>query len=138
LDDDRAAVAGLAQLIKPGGVCILSVPALPELYSEFDRVQGHRRRYLPETLRQACSESQLRIEHVFWWGSWMVPIIRMRKSRAQADASLSPAEVYRRYLVLPSWPISLALRLAFALDHLWTLSGNASQGTSLFAIARRD
>jgi SAM-dependent methyltransferase len=138
LDDDRAAVSRLTRLTKPGGVCILSVPALPELYSEFDEVQGHRRRYVPETLRQACSESEVRIEQLFWWGSWMVPILRRRKSAPRSDPSLSPAQVYRRYLVLPSWPATLGLRFAFALDHAWTLRGKASQGTSLFAIARRE
>ena len=47
LDDDRAALASLGRLVRPGGLMIVSVPALPELFSEFDRVQGHRRRYLP-------------------------------------------------------------------------------------------
>src|SRR2546425_649158 len=79
LDNDRLVVARLGQLTKPGGVAILSVPALPDLYSEFDEVQGHRRRYVPETLRQAFSESNLRVEHLFWWGSWMVPVLRRRK-----------------------------------------------------------
>ena len=50
LDDDRAAVARLEMLVRPGGVLIVSVPALPDLFSEFDAIQGHRRRYLPETL----------------------------------------------------------------------------------------
>ena len=51
LDDDRGALARMAQLLKPAGVAIVSVPALPELFSEFDAIQGHRRRYLPDTLR---------------------------------------------------------------------------------------
>ena len=53
IDDDRAAVARLGSLARPGGIVIVSVPALPELFTEFDRIQGHRRRYLPETLRAA-------------------------------------------------------------------------------------
>ena len=55
IDDDRAAVTRLGRLVRPGGVVILSVPALPQFFSEFDEVQGHRRRYLPETLRAAFS-----------------------------------------------------------------------------------
>ena len=50
LDDDRAAVARLARLVRPGGWLILSVPALPQLFSEFDAIQGHRRRYMPASL----------------------------------------------------------------------------------------
>jgi 2-polyprenyl-3-methyl-5-hydroxy-6-metoxy-1,4-benzoquinol methylase len=47
IDDDRAAVGRLCQLTQPRGCAGLSVPPLPELYSEFDRIQGHRRRYTP-------------------------------------------------------------------------------------------
>jgi SAM-dependent methyltransferase len=137
LDDDRAAVWKLAQLTKPGGVIIISVPALPDLFSEFDVVQGHRRRYLPGTLREACSDSNLVLEQIFWWGSWLVPLLRRRRSRSRSCNGMSPSEIYRRYLALPSWPIALALRLAFALDQKRTLCGKAHIGTSLFAVVRR-
>ena len=42
----RAAVAHL----RPGGHLFLNVPALPALYSAYDVVQGHVRRYSPRTL----------------------------------------------------------------------------------------
>jgi SAM-dependent methyltransferase len=137
LDDDQSAVSRLAQLTKPGGVTILSVPALPELYSEFDAVQGHRRRYLPETLRQTCADSDLKIERVLWWGSWMVPLLRRQRKHKRAQPGASAAETYRQYLALPSWPVRQLLRLAFAVDQVRTLRGRPSRGTSLFALARR-
>ena len=62
LDDDSYAVANLADLVRPGGLLVVSVPAQPSLYSEFDAVQGHRRRYLPEGLRVAFDASGLSIE----------------------------------------------------------------------------
>lgn len=137
LDDDRAAVKRLAELARPGGVVIVSVPALPDLYSEFDAVQGHRRRYLPETLRAAFAESTLDLEHVLWWGSWMVPVLRRQRNNSRKKADESPAETYHRYLSVPRWPLSTALRLAFALDQSRTLRRKSRIGTSLFAIARR-
>jgi len=137
LDDDHAAVAKLAQLTKTAGVIIIGVPALPDLFSEFDVVQGHRRRYLPHTLRKACSESNLSVEQIFWWGSWLVPLLRRQRSRSHARKGMSPSEIYRRYLALPPWPIRLGLRLAFALDQKRTLRGKAHAGTSLFAVVRR-
>src|SRR6516165_5072124 len=45
IDDDSQAMRELGCLLKPGGRVIVSVPSLPDLYSEFDEVQGHRRRY---------------------------------------------------------------------------------------------
>jgi SAM-dependent methyltransferase len=137
LNDDRQAVTRLGELTRRGGIVIVSVPALPELYSEFDSIQGHRRRYIPSTLRHAFEGSGLTIEHILWWGSWMVPILRLQRNRTLGDVAASPAETYRRYLRLPPWPISFFCNLAFAFDQPRTLRGRARQGTSLFAVARQ-
>jgi SAM-dependent methyltransferase len=137
LDDDRAAVARLARLAVPGGVVIVSVPALPDLFSEFDAVQGHRRRYLPETLRAAFVGSGLEVESIRWWGGLMAPLLRRQRRRPRALAGESPAETYRRYLALPPRPVTWALRLAFALESWATCRDAGRIGTSLFAIARR-
>ena len=137
VDEDHTVVSSLGKLAKPGGVILVSVPALPSLYSEFDAIQGHRRRYLPESLLKAFEPSALQVEDILWWGSWMVPILRRRRSSGRSEERLSAADTYKRYLKLPPWPFSLALRLAFAFDKIRTLHGNPSQGTSLFAVARR-
>ena len=60
-------------MTRPGGFVVVSVPALPGIYSEFDRIQGHRRRYLPQGLIEAFADSDLELERVFWWGRWLVP-----------------------------------------------------------------
>ncbi len=137
LDDDRAAVATLAALVEPGGVVVLSVPALPELYSEFDRVQGHRRRYLPDTLRAAFDETGLTVERLFWWGAWLVPTLRRQRRRPRAQAGEAAALTYQRYLRLPPWPAPWLLRAPFAFEHGRALRQRLTTGTSLFAVARR-
>lgn len=137
LDDDRAAIASLAQFVAPGGLLVVSVPAQPSLFSEFDAVQGHRRRYLPEGLRSAFDASGLSIESIFWWGSWMAPILRRRLAKREARPGEDPAEVYLRYLRLPPWPGSLILRTAYAMEQPLALRGWLPTGTSLFAVARR-
>jgi SAM-dependent methyltransferase len=137
IDDDQAAVARLGRLARPGGVVIVSVPALPEFFTEFDAIQGHRRRYRPESLRAAFEGSGLNVERVFWWGQWLVPMLRRQRRRSQGVAGESAAETYRRYLRLPPWPAPLALALGFALEHKRALDGKLQTGTSLFACARR-
>jgi cyclopropane fatty-acyl-phospholipid synthase-like methyltransferase len=137
IDDDRDAVTKLEQLARPGGVVIVSVPALPEFFTEFDETQGHRRRYLPETLRAAFQESGLVVERIFWWGQWLVPMLRRQRNKKKKEAGDTAAETYRRYLSLPPWPAPLVLRLGFALEKGKALDGKLRTGTSLFAIARR-
>ena len=137
LDDDHGAVRNLMQLLKPGGVLILSVPALPDLFSEFDSVQGHRRRYLPSTLRAACTHEGLEIQQLAWWGSWMVPLLRRRKGRTYGGAGLSAAEVYRKYLALPPFPGLLVLQAGYRVEHRRVLAGVTNTGTSLFCVCQR-
>lgn len=138
IDDDRDAVAKLARLVRPGGVVVVSVPARPDLFTEFDEIQGHRRRYLPETLRAAFHGSSLEVERVFWWGQWLLPMIRRQRSKAKKNGSgESAAATYQRYLRLPPWPGPLLLRLGFAFEHGRALGGKLHTGTSLFAVARR-
>ncbi len=137
VDDDRAVVSGLARLVVPGGVVVLSVPAQPTLFSEFDTIQGHRRRYLPESLTAVFEGTGLILERLFWWGSWLTPILERQRSRPRSVAGESAAETYRRYLQLPPWPLSWALRLPFAWEQPRALRGRLQTGTSLFAVARR-
>lgn len=138
IDDDRDAVAKLAQVVRPGGVVVVSVPARPDLFTEFDEIQGHRRRYLPETLRAAFGCGSLEVERIFWWGQWLLPMIRKQRSKAKKSGhDESAAATYRRYLRLPPWPGPLVLRMGFAFEQSRALSGKLHSGTSLFAVARR-
>jgi SAM-dependent methyltransferase len=136
LDDDRAALNRLGNMVRPGGLVIVSVPALPELWSGHDEVQGHRRRYLPATLREAFAGTKLDLQKVFWWGAWMVPVLRATRLRKRPPLN-DPAKAYARYLELPPWPGPLLMRAAFAWEHGRTLAGRLRSGTSLFAISIR-
>jgi SAM-dependent methyltransferase len=138
LDDDRTALEHLGQLARRGsGLVVVSVPAKPELFSEFDQIQGHRRRYDPSRLRAAFAETGLVVDGIFWWGAWMVPILRRQRARQRQVKFETPAEAYRRYLTIPPWPGPWLLRLAFALEQPWALAHRLRTGTSLFAVARR-
>ena len=136
LDDDQGGVRQMTKLLRPGGTAILSVPALPELFCDFDEIQGHRRRYLPETLRVAIEGGGLKVLKIFWWGAWMVPFLRMTRSRNQKGARVKP-KTYLEYLSVPPWPAPLLFRLAFALEETLALSGRLRTGSSLFVVARR-
>jgi SAM-dependent methyltransferase len=137
IDDDRGAVARLAELVRPGGALVLSVPALPELFGEFDRIQGHRRRYLPDPLREVFAGSGLRVERVLWWGQWLVPLLRWQRRNGRAHPGEGAAEAYARYLRVGPWPLGWVMRAGFAWEQARALAGRLRTGTSLIAIATR-
>jgi len=136
LDDDRGAIQRIAPLVESGGTLIVSVPALPGLFSEFDSIQGHRRRYLPETLRVAFADSGFAVRKIFWWGGWMVPVLRRMRQKATTGKQAAP-KTYADYLRLPPWPLPLVMRGLYAWEHHRALRESLSTGTSLFAVAKR-
>lgn len=54
IEDDRAEMARAAARLKPSGALILLAPAHPFLFTPFDRIIGHFRRYTRASLRQAA------------------------------------------------------------------------------------
>jgi SAM-dependent methyltransferase len=131
VDDDRGFLRRIAQLLSPGGVAVVSVPARPDLFSEFDRIQGHRRRYLPDSLQAAFAGSGLEVSQLLWWGAWMVPLLRSRVT------TTDHAKRYADYLRLPRWPFPLIMKLLYVWEQPRAMSGKLSTGTSLFVIAER-
>jgi len=62
LDDDRQAVSEAARILKPGGVLIVTLPALGLLWGSHDEALGHRRRYGARQARQMAETAGLRVE----------------------------------------------------------------------------
>jgi 2-polyprenyl-3-methyl-5-hydroxy-6-metoxy-1,4-benzoquinol methylase len=67
--------------LKGGGYVIINVPALTLLFSQYDRLVGHYRRYNQGSLRNLIREQvpALEIVDVRYWGMSLVPIAWLRK-----------------------------------------------------------
>ena len=84
VEDDRAAAAEVARVLRPGGVLALSVPADPKLYGPSDEWAGHVRRYSRGALLEVCTAAGLNVQRCSAWG---FPLSR-----------LYHRHVYERYL----------------------------------------
>jgi SAM-dependent methyltransferase len=56
IEHDREQLSAVARHLKPGGSLVVLSPALPFLFSPFDRSVGHFRRYTASTLRQVTPD----------------------------------------------------------------------------------
>ena len=138
LDDDAAAAREIARVVKEGGHCIATVPALRSLWSKSDDYYEHRRRYSRRELRALFAE-RFAIEKATFWGFpvvltydtlFLLPMNNRRARRDFAeDAALqSIARVGKKRAL-----VALA-RAVFAFDKLFEW---LPFGPGLLLVARR-
>ncbi|MEW6752659.1 MAG: methyltransferase domain-containing protein [Candidatus Latescibacterota bacterium] len=65
---DRGAVRELARVVRPGGVCLASVPLNPALWDPSDDWAGHVKRYTPSEMVALFTGAGFVPERVRYWG----------------------------------------------------------------------
>jgi SAM-dependent methyltransferase len=73
LDDDVAGLCEAARMAKPGGLLLVTVPALPSLWGGQDVVSHHRRRYTKATLLQTFRRAGLPTPRVSYFNTLLFP-----------------------------------------------------------------
>jgi SAM-dependent methyltransferase len=79
IQDDRAFLRRLHGSLRPGGLLLVSVPALPWLYSQWDRNLGHHRRYTRRSLVTRLRQAGFRVRECHYGWSFLAPAFPLRK-----------------------------------------------------------
>jgi len=80
IDDDMIALKNLKSALKPGGVLIISVPALDWLYSHRDEEIGHYRRYNKHELLKKLTDAGFEISMIRFWNlTGLLPYLILEK-----------------------------------------------------------
>lgn len=130
-EHDRAFMADLAARMDPGATLLLTVPAMPWLWSGWDAMLGHYRRYTKATLREAVGSAPFQVEEESYIFPELIPLGLLRRRRLR-DAEEDPSAAE-----FPQLPRALNEGLywvgkaSIKARRLWPA------GTSLFARLRR-
>lgn len=90
IEDDAATLAALGAHLAPNGRILLTVPAMPWLWSAHDTYNHHFRRYTRATLKKPVAASGLKAERVFYFNSLLFPLAvvqRMAKRLLGRDSA---------------------------------------------------
>lgn len=79
IDDDAAFLRKALEHAKPGGIVVINVPALSALFSKYDTVAGHKRRYTRKRLVSLFEQCGLEPVYISYWGFSLLPIALLRK-----------------------------------------------------------
>ncbi len=126
--DDARFLADLVAKMEPGATLLLTVPALPLLWSQWDEGLGHHRRYTRAMLGAVLAGAHLQVDELSYLFPEMIPLGLYRRV-----APPDPGQGFE----LPEVPPALngALYALGRLSH--RLRRFHVAGTSLFAAARK-
>ena len=132
IEDESGAVRALYELVAPGGMAVLTVPALPALWSVHDDANLHFRRYTRRSLVTALSGAGFELQRVEYLFGWSLPLVAARRFVAR-----SIPEDYR--VSVPPRPINWLFEGLTRVEQRVseTLRIPLPLGSSLLAIARR-
>lgn len=131
--DDGAAVHEFARVLKPGGLAVITVPASQALWSDWDVVLHHHRRYARAQLRALFSGAAWEPIHVNYTNTVLYPAVWV--VRAWRRWFPAPAGAARAEDRIPAGPINRLLRALFVATAMWRVP--LPFGVSLILIARR-
>ncbi|HKR62935.1 MAG TPA: class I SAM-dependent methyltransferase [Thermoanaerobaculia bacterium] len=139
LDDDAAAAREIGRVLREGGTCIATVPALQSLWSASDDYYEHRRRYSRAQLVSMFESARLAIAKAAYWGFpivlaydtlFLLPMNKRRaRLRVDEDAALQSVARAGRARGLVK-----LVRAVFALDGLF---GWIPFGPGLILVAKK-
>ncbi len=135
IDDDVAAARAVHDIMRPGGLLVASVPAVPLLWGEHDISVHHKRRYMAGTLRPVLERAGLIIERMTYHTSLLFPAVFAQrmwsrlhkgiKEHAEYPVKVPPAIINRPFYSI----MNLERRLMRHFD--------MPIGSSVVAICRR-
>ena len=131
INDDAAFVRAALRHLRSGGIVAVNVPANMMLFSDYDRVAGHVRRYTRHGLRGLLESCGVEIQGIQPWGLLMIPLLLARKTLLRRAKQ---ADVIRTGFVPPN---SLSQLLLHGMKNIETsLPFRMPFGTSILAWGR--
>lgn len=129
IEDDEAAIAGLASCIKRGGKLLITVPAHQWMWSAHDELNHHKRRYSKAALAKLIEGSPLRLDSIGYFNSLLFPLAVGARLAAKMTGGGGGDDR------LPPRPVNYAFERVFAAEGRLIGTVPLPPGLSLFAVA---
>ena len=135
LDDDGAALRRARDLLAPGGIALVTVPAFRFLWSQHDVANQHRRRYTRAEVEALLRRSGFTVERSTYFNSYLFPVALAQRWAARLLGS-GAAEGLR----VPPAPVNRLMRRIFQSETRRLTGrrrGGFPAGVSVLAVGRR-
>jgi len=92
VEDDLPFLRGIAEGMQEGAHVLITVPAMPILYSEWDKTLGHYRRYTIKGLKDLAADAGLKVVSVGYFHFLLSFVVYIRRSLLKAKFSRDTCE----------------------------------------------
>jgi len=131
VEDDKGAAERIARLLKPGGLLVLTVPALRWLWSKHDTAHHHFRRYHRPDLRARLEGVGLATRKLSYFNSFLLPAMALARVLKLEGGGGHNLESGTR------GPAAWLLGKVFASERHWLKFARFPLGGSLIAVCER-
>ncbi len=90
--DDRGVLGEIQRVLRPGGMALITVPALPWLWSYRDDVSGHLRRYTRSRLYKVIKDSRLEVCEIRHYQFILLPLVILTRLLGRESAEMCNLE----------------------------------------------
>ena len=134
--DERAAVAELFRLTRPGGYAIINVAAMNALRGDHSILSREVRRYSRADLRHLMAAAGFTVVRLTYTNfTVLAPLALLRF--LQRRRGLAAEKEAEREISIPPAPINVLLTGVLLLESLWTRRFDNPAGSSLACLARK-
>lgn len=128
LDDDHNSLVALRKRLAPTGTLLISVPAIPWLWSRHDEIHHHKRRYMRKQLIDRVADAGLNVFDAGYFNSLLFPLALAQRSMAKLTDRDSGTEE------LPA-PLNSVFKAIFSTEAAIASKFRFPIGLSLYALA---
>lgn len=129
VDEDQAAIAAIAERLKPGGKLLMTVPAHQWMWSAHDTANHHKRRYSKKRLKALIERSPLQLESIGYFNSILFPLAVAARGLGKLTGKDDSDDK------LPPRPVNALFEKLFAAERYAVGRLPLPPGLSLFAVA---
>jgi len=131
VEDDLGALEAVRRLLSPGGIAVVTVPAVPWLWSGHDLSVHHVRRYSRRQLAGVIASAGLSLRRISYYTSLLFPLVALQRLVRRIVPPRHPAE-YR--VQVPNAMLNGALGAVMSVERLALRFTNMPFGSSLITL----
>jgi SAM-dependent methyltransferase len=136
IPDDVGAFGEVARALKPGGYCIVGLPAYQWLWSMHDVAVGHQRRYSARDVRAKLARAGLRVVRVTHTNALLLPLVIVQRLLRRRELERGGAIESDLQMDLPRWA-NAVLSVVYRAEINLATCLDIPFGLSVIAVARK-